>query len=241
MNFQELSPLLRFESKYVLTIADYYKIKADIVGNCRLDGFTESAVGRKYFVRSLYFDTYDYSAYYSKITGEPERSKLRVRTYSNKPEVGGMVSVEFKNRLGRFIEKKSVKIHYSDYLKYMSIGGWAEGESQVLIDFESAIRANHLTPMALVDYYREAWISRAGDDVRVTFDFNVSYMKSNELYPNGIKVLRSNNRCIIMEIKSFRDDINWVSSLVSCHRLHSVPNSKYVNAVENTQPNIWYR
>ena len=43
-----------------------------------------------------------------------------------------------------------------------------------------------------------------------------------------------------MEIKCASDNIRWVSELVRLHGLQAEPNSKYVNAVEHTQKQVWF-
>jgi hypothetical protein len=79
---QEIITSRRFEAKYKISRYQYYQVKNALAPFMQLDPFSNAAPKNKYLVRSLYFDTADYQAYYEKINGDCNRVKFRIRAYS---------------------------------------------------------------------------------------------------------------------------------------------------------------
>ncbi|SCA56232.1 conserved hypothetical protein [Candidatus Terasakiella magnetica] len=235
-----MDSLLRFESKYLISQVDYYRIRADIRTLCTLDKHSKGMENNRYFVRSLYYDSYDLNAYVQKVTGENIRNKLRIRTYSSIENECEFLKIEQKMRIGRLINKIKTTIPLDDYQVFVKTGSWPEKSNEMLRDFERIVRAEQLRPVVLVDYDREAWFSRFGDGVRISFDHDVRYASSSSLFGLTHNFKKDLSKNVVMEIKCEQDDVAWVSELVRLHGLKAEPNSKYVNAIDNAYQQVWH-
>ena len=78
------SPLhfARFEFKYVLRAKKRREVESDLLYFLEYDPFVENRDNHRYFVRSLYFDDPNFTAFHDKIDGLHSRSKFRLRTYA---------------------------------------------------------------------------------------------------------------------------------------------------------------
>ena len=234
-----MSPEPRFEYKYILDHHRYYRIANAIVPYFTRDGISRRAPGRKYLVRSLYFDTYDYRAYQEKMTGVSQRAKWRLRCYAKTPKETEFVSVERKMRQGNIILKSSAQVSVTEYEQYMRSGSWNSNDP-VLMDFEREVRARDLKPKAIVQYRREAFVSRDPGMARLTIDSDIEYMQGEVLFPSNPNFKKDLSRKLILEVKTHRDDISWINRIVREQDLGAVPNSKYCDSIEHTQKAIWF-
>ena len=125
----------------------------------------------EYFIRSLYFDTYNNLDYYNKLIGVSERKKLRLRIYDFNTE---KVKLELKNRYGQYMMKETATISSEDAIDLIS------GNSSNLLNYNSTMTGSVYNllhhslykPTLLVDYEREAY-TYPFDNIRITFDKNV--------------------------------------------------------------------
>ena len=75
----------RFEFKYLLSESKRKAFEQDLLFFMEFDPFVVDKPGHQYFVRSLYFDDPQYSAFFDKVDGIKKRAKFRVRTYTETP------------------------------------------------------------------------------------------------------------------------------------------------------------
>jgi len=224
----------RFELKYRLQLPEYLAVRNALVPHARLDEYSRRGGGR-YFVRSLYFDTFGYRAYCEKMTGEHGRIKLRLRSYFASRDEAGFVCVEIKTRSGGLITKFAVHASPEQYDSFIRSRRWLSYESPVLIEFERLARLQDQRPRVLIDYEREAYLPRDGSGVRITFDHRVRAAEAAELFPAS-PVFRSRDpHVVILEIKTAGDEPSWLQRLARRHGLKAVPNSKYATGIEQTQ------
>ncbi|MFW6229203.1 MAG: VTC domain-containing protein, partial [Alkalispirochaeta sp.] len=87
----------RFERKYLLDLDEYYPLRNRIRAFAESDHYTRLA-GHSYLVRSIYYDTRDYRAWYEKEDGDFGRIKLRIRAYTDRRDACRTVSVEIKTK-----------------------------------------------------------------------------------------------------------------------------------------------
>jgi len=124
-----------------------------------------------YWSRSLYFDDYSFHSLLEKIDGVSDRSKYRLRLYNYD---NSRVSLELKQKRDHFIHKESVVLTPGEVQQILSgAGAPARSEKRLLRRFALAQRRYGLKPVQLVDYYRQAFVAKAGN-VRVTFDRHLS-------------------------------------------------------------------
>ncbi len=223
--------LWRFEHKYRLNYFQYLQLKNAIAPHAVPDEFTLAAKGKGYTVRSLYYDSADYSAYREKIEGNFGRIKLRLRTYAVSDEFSPQVRVELKTRQGAVMVKYESFATFQDYLHFMRHGHWPENEDAVRSEFERLVRLQAMEPKVIVQYQREGFQPRGKDRFRLTFDHNVCSAAAVELFPDNLFFHRI-NPCVVLEIKCRDRFPLWLSNLVRAHGLKTVANSKYVQGVE---------
>ena len=181
----------------------------------------------EYFIRSIYFDTYNNIDYYNKMMGVSERKKLRIRTYDLKVD---KVKLEIKNRYGPYMMKETATISRDDAISLIS------GNSNKLLDYQSTItnsvyKLMHHSlyrPTLLVDYEREAY-TYPFDNIRVTIDKNVRVnnydfnLFSNKI--NMIPVLESD--VFIIEIKYDHMIPSFLLNIISTITTQRFSISKY--------------
>lgn len=134
----------RFELKYWLTPFQYYEIRNALLPYMKPDFFTRKARRKKYLVRSLYFDTHDYSAHQEKMSGNCDRVKFRLRTYSAAIEDTARIRVELKVRLANTMEKHSAFVSLDEYQHFMRQWHWPKNEEPVLGEFERYVHLRAL-------------------------------------------------------------------------------------------------
>ena len=225
----------RFEYKYSLNVVDYLKLKNRLASTMRLDQFSTRADNGRYYIRSLYFDSYDYRAYVEKMDGNMSRIKLRVRSYFKTHQDCPFVSVELKCRRADKIIKFSKHVPLADFESFMARGYWDDDKDPVLQEFDRLRRLSHLEPKVLVDYYREAFVTRDRSDIRITFDHDICSSLSGELFPAASCYRKDLSHRVVLEIKTAGQAPQWLEKVVKQHNLKMVPNSKYAQCIERTQ------
>ncbi|MBF0448642.1 MAG: polyphosphate polymerase domain-containing protein [Magnetococcales bacterium] len=229
----------RFESKYLIDLPLYYRLRTALMGWCRLDDHSRVSASNRYLVRSLYFDTQNFDAYVEKIHGVCNRNKLRFRTYFRTYGETKFLKVEQKQRIGQFISKKVSTIDVKQYDQFMATGCFSVDDPK-LHDFERIVHLRHQKPVTLVEYDREAWFLKSNSNVRLSFDHDVRYAESDTLFLTDPSLFKRDlSRQIVLEIKADRDDHQFTTFLVRSFNLKSVPNSKFTNAIEQTRNDLW--
>lgn len=229
----------RFEYKYRMSIATYYRTLNAIRPFCRPDEHSLITESGRYLVRSLYYDCYNYSAYTKKMEGIFHRDKLRIRSYEKNREETSKVKVEVKSRIGYLIYKQSDSIDIADYQTFLNDGNWGTGTGLALDEFSYNYFKFQMKPTVLVEYQREAYFSIADRGLRFSFDHDVRYAWSTDLFAADTELKPCLQNSIIFEIKSDNNDIGWLSAAIQDLGLVSEPNSKYANAFERTANDVW--
>lgn len=235
---QEIITSRRFESKYRISKHQYYGVKNALMPFMQLDPFTSVTPNKKYLVRSLYFDTLDYQAYYEKISGDCDRVKFRIRTYTETIEDNPTIRVELKVRKGVMMEKFSSFVKAFQYQEFMNSWHWPLENDPVLDEFERNLHLKHLQPKILVEYHREGFQSRSREDLRITFDHQVRSAFSTSLFPNKVFFRPHHPHIIILEIKHYEKQPNWLRRIVQQHNLKIIANSKYAQGIEVARPDL---
>ncbi|MFP4443317.1 MAG: polyphosphate polymerase domain-containing protein [Spirochaetia bacterium] len=226
----------RFERKYRLTLTQYLRVRNSIQAFMKPDPFAVRRNG-SYLVRSLYFDTAGYDSFYERIEGYFDRIKLRLRVYTDIETDKPKVLVEMKTKKGNVMEKYSSFTSYSDYLNFMKHGSWTASSDPVLAEFERLYRVRDLQPTLLVQYHREAYLSRDGRPIRVTLDHNVHSSRARVLFPRNLLLKPHRPKYIVLEIKTTeKHETDWLRRIVRYHSLKRMSNSKYVQGIEIVRP-----
>lgn len=231
----------RFEKKYLIDSASYFRLRNALVPFLEPDHYTKLGNG-SYLVRSLYFDTAQYHAVQERKDGIFGRIKLRLRVYSNDASGRPAVLVELKTKKGTTMEKYSTFVPYECYRQFISGNGWGPdcaGDEPVLQEFERLYRVRGLRPTVLVEYSREGYRARDRSPIRITLDQNVHSTRATHLFPGNLLLKPHRPKHIVLEIKTHRKhQPGWLSRLVRDHSLRFSSNSKYVQGIEIVRPNM---
>lgn len=217
----------RHELKYYITLGEYELLRRKLSLTMERDAFAKKN-GGEYFIRSLYFDDRDDSAFREKLSGIDERDKFRIRIYDMRDDV---IKLECKHKSNGYIKKQSIGLSRKEYEKLMS------GDRLFLLNrpepfarrmyLEFAQRA--LKPAVIVDYTREAFVFPM-EDVRVTFDKNVrTGLKSVDMFNAGIPTYPViDDYGMVLEIKFNRFLPTYIRSLLQLEASQRSAISKYV-------------
>ena len=217
----------RHELKYYITLGEYELLQRKLSLTMERDAFAKKN-GGEYFIRSLYFDDRDDSAFREKLSGIDERDKFRIRIYDMRDDV---IKLECKHKSNGYIKKQSIGLSRKEYEKLMS------GDRLFLLNrpepfarrmyLEFAQRA--LKPAVIVDYTREAFVFPM-EDVRVTFDKNIrTGLRSVDMFNAGIPTYPViEDYGMVLEIKFNRFLPTYIRSLLQLEASQRSAISKYV-------------
>jgi len=232
----------RYELKYLLRKAQRDEIESELQVFLDLDPYVAKRPEKKYLVRSLYYDNKAMVCYYEKIDGMMDRSKFRVRTYTDSPD-GTAKFLEVKGRHNALVFK-----HRSELAPNASDGASVEDSSfdattrQVLSQLESGslrsrflrdLYRKELEPVILVDYLRRPYFSKVDPEFRLTFDDSLACTVTPRLFPRRFE---SNRRILpgftILEVKFKTFVPQWFHRVIQSFELRRVSISKYCAGVE---------
>jgi hypothetical protein len=230
----------RFERKYRVNSAQYFALKNALYAFIQKDHYTQSSPRSRYLVRSLYYDTDDYKLFIEKMGGDSNRIKFRIRTYGNSHAENPDIRVELKVRRANQSIKYSTFIDMEEYLDFMKTNHWPNKEDKILHEFERHLHLFNLHPKSLVEYYREGYQTRDGQNIRLTFDHNIRSMHANQLFPSTTYWQSHYEQGIVFEIKHQNQLPRWLNAIIKDHGLTLVANSKFALGIQVNQPDIIY-
>ena len=189
----------RHELKYYLSHADYAVLSRRLKIAMDRDHFAQE--DGNYFIRSLYFDDYQDSAFLDKMDGNDARDKYRIRIYNLRDDV---IKLERKHKQGPYILKHSLSLSREECDALIA------GDCLFLLqrreafakEMYVAFRTGALRPRVLVDYNREAYVFPY-QDVRITFDKNIrtAYRSTALFDANAPTYPAADEYDLVMEIK----------------------------------------
>ena len=225
----------RFEFKYRLDVKTYHRVRCALRYATRHDVFSSRGRRNRYLVRSLYFDTFGYDAYEEKVTGVPNRTKLRIRSYWGRRDDAEFVALELKTKSANLVDKFTKRVSLGEYDRFMASGAPLENSDPTVEEFCRLMLLKDLRPKVLVEYEREALTPIDGSGVRITFDHDMRFAFAQELFPRRAFFHRARPHAVVMEIKTRQSRPKWLESIIRGHELPSRPNSKYAWGIEQSQ------
>ncbi len=156
----------RNELKYYISNLEYHAMVNKLVEVLKPDGFSEPRKG--YFIRSLYFDSYDDECLYEKQSGDMFRAKYRMRIYDTKSE---SVKFEIKNKANNQIFKETATISKESAYKIID-GDYGElltYNNPILNKIYKKFTEKQYKPKVIIDYTRDAFMFDFFN-LRITFD-----------------------------------------------------------------------
>ena len=229
----------RYEFKFLLNKKKAEQIENEIKNFMILDPNAEKNINKKYFVRSLYFDTSDYSNFYDKVDGIKLRKKFRIRSYTDNQKKDSNIFLEMKGRKNQKTYKLRTLIkheHLSSFIEKKNLFSLLEfysKKNKVVNDFIYESYKKNIEPKVVIDYYRRPYINKFGLLFRLTFDTDLKTFQGNDIF-NG----RNNNfkECssgkTILELKFERSIQPWFHRIIQNYNLMRLSISKFAIGME---------
>lgn len=195
----------RHEWKHEISYADLLTLRLRLRAIMQADPY---AVGGKYKIRSLYFDTPADTALREKLDGVDRREKFRIRYYNGDTDLIHLEKKSRRNNLGNKqiaeISEKEAQAIADGELDWMK-----EHPCGLLKELYVKMQTQRLRPKTIVDYMREPFVFLPGN-VRVTLDYEIrtGLNCTDFLNPDCIMV-PAGDAPIILEVKwdAFLPDI----------------------------------
>lgn len=234
----------RYELKYILDVRQYRALVNDL-GNFMVPDAHGDGNG-SYPIVSLYYDSPDLEAFYSKIEGLKFRRKLRLRIYPPGGDVrrAKVGHVEIKQRINRTVQKRRLvlPLQQAEALCRADLpeAEFDELDAAVASEVHYMVRAQQLRPTAVVSYIRQAFVAQRFDSgMRVTFDSNLrgrmSALRVNEAAKNHFFVHPGR---LVLEVKVNERIPHFMVSLLARHNCVLTRMSKYCAVVAREQTRL---
>jgi hypothetical protein len=235
--------VFRYERKYVVSEPTADAIRRFIAPYLAPDEHMKPDEPRGYEVFSLYFDTPLLTMYRQTVEGIRSRYKLRIRFYDALEQ--SLALFEIKSRQADSIHKQRAAVPKSAVAEFMAgkplSAEWLIGRSdksvQALAEFSERCDRVRAVPTAFVSYWREAYVSRQPDDIRVTIDRQLTardgrFARSLSL-PEQATTAAPNK--VVLELKNSGRAPTWMRDLVRTFKLQRISFPKYVLCVDAMQ------
>ncbi|MGD9899482.1 MAG: VTC domain-containing protein [Calditrichaceae bacterium] len=232
----------RYEYKYLVPNTLVDKLRTELSPYMELDNFAKKQSDGQYTVRSIYYDSPQFTCYKEKIDGVQIRNKFRIRGYDECSEES-LIFLEIKHKNTNCISKSRAPLYYAnitpalvsrridDVVLSFSGNGAEKKDARKFLYY---YYVKNLRPAVLVIYDREAFQGKMDPSLRLTFDKNlrsVIYPDLKHLYEeDNVKSALINH--FILEVKFFGSLPNWIISLISKYGLNRRALSKYTMSLE---------
>lgn len=230
----------RYEMKYLISEAKAEAILQFIKPYLQEDRYCKLQRGGTYPIVSLYLDSGDLHLCRESLTGQKNRFKLRIRSYTDEPDYPRFF--EIKRRINNVIIKSRARV-MDRYVRTLLAGlplppqDYTTDE-EAISQFQLYVKSIGARPVVLVRYMRRAYENNLENKVRVTFDRELCYNITDrpEVSFDGQGWLR-NSLCldgVILEIKFTSSYPAWLSRMVEYFNLRSQSISKYATSIKQS-------
>ena len=210
----------RYELKYIITLQQKERLLEWIAPYMHIDRYGRALIS------NIYYDTPDFRLIRTSIDKPPYKEKLRVRSYDGKTAY-----VELKKKYDKVVYKRRLAMTPAEAERFLC-GAVPPPDCQIGREIDYFVRFyQNLAPAVYLSYEREAYYSKAGDDLRITFDDNILARRHTfdfAVPPHGVPVLEQDK--ILMEIKTSTALPLWLTAVLSQERIYKTSFSKYGTA-----------
>lgn len=233
---------VRYEYKYLVPNYLLDQLRTEIIRFVNLDAFAEKQAEGQYTVRSVYYDSPQFTCYNEKHDGIQCRNKFRIRGYDKRSDQS-IAFLEIKHKNTNCISKSRAPMYFKNInavLRGQAVDNYVLSFSGNGIEKKDAEKflyhyyRKNLRPAVLVIYDREAFHGKFDSSLRLTFDKNlrsVIYPDLNLLYEET-KVKTTLEKHFIFEVKFFGCLPVWIKSLVAKYNLERRALSKYTMSLD---------
>lgn len=219
-NYQEV--FKRTEQKYLLDVETYMKLRKLLDGYAQVDKYGKSTIC------NIYYDTPQHLLVRTSNEKPVYKEKIRVRSYGT-PSQNSTVFVELKKKFDGVVYKRRVDMTLEQSQRFTLYGEMPHRndqiENELLYCFD---RYSGLAPAMFLSYDRIAMYGIEDNDIRITFDSNITYRENYLDLSTGVwgkKLLEKGER--IMEIKIAGAMPMWLVRMLDSLRIYPTSFSKY--------------
>jgi hypothetical protein len=228
----------RYECKYLVDPALVPEIRHYLRPFVRPDEFAALCAGHRYPICSLYLDSQDLLLYQQTVSGEKDRFKLRVRTYSDDPASPAFLEVKSKRNSVVHKRRAGVDRDVARDLLADRFGDSRGLDAQARDDmdfFRHHARLIGARPIARVKYVREAYQATGNEPVRITVDTDLMHAVTlhDALSHESGRWTRTPLDGVIIEIKFTERYPWWVQQFVRTFGLKQQAVPKYVLSLDH--------
>jgi SPX domain protein involved in polyphosphate accumulation len=163
---------MRKEKKYTFPLKSLSFIREEVLNSCLI--FKKKYSDR--YVNSLYLDSPNYDNYHENLAGLSERSKVRIRWYTNNLNLQHPknLNIEIKTRKNQYGGKilKPISLINEPY-NYAKLNTFLREK----LDPEILPFLDHLAEASLLVRYKREYFEDPYGDIRLTIDSDISYCK----------------------------------------------------------------
>jgi hypothetical protein len=232
--------IFRYERKFVVSEHAANAIRNFVRAYLPRDEHMTGDDSLGYRVYSLYFDTPNLNLYRQSCEGIKNRYKLRVRFYD--PADDAPAFLEIKRRTTETIHKLRAAVS-KRAAETVLRGGWissaelispSEASMRALTEFMECRERLHAAPAAFISYWREAYVSRTAEAVRVTFDRQIA---GHPYRPEAGLSLPPDEafvavKGVVLELKYNGRAPHWMHDLITSFGLQRRSFPKYVYGLD---------
>lgn len=238
----------RFELKYLISRRMIPGIRGFLSSHLELDDYCSAWQDRAYPIHSIYLDSPDLRTYADSVNGVKNRFKLRLRYYDDAP--ASPVFFEVKGRVDSCITKQRCGVS-RDAVSLVLDGQMPRPEQIIsrndrhiaaLEHFQRLMLQLRAVPKAHNCYYREAWVSRNDNSVRVTFDkaITIEPCFERELTTRMIAPKNVFDEMVVLELKFTTRFPSYLRELVEVFQLMQGSASKYADGISVSGEQRYY-
>lgn len=218
----------RYEKKYLLSPQQFAVIKDAVDKHFIPDKYGETKIC------NIYFDTPEYLLTIRSNDKPVFKEKLRLRTYGI-PRDDTTAFVELKRKYKSVVYKRRISMPYIDAVDYLCNGKKLLKQTQITKEIDYFINLySGIAPAFYISYDRSAFFYKETDDIRITFDRNITWRSDDldlrlgsygeQLLPEGYT---------IMELKVPATAPLWLAELMTKHDIKPTSFSKVGTAYKN--------
>ena len=232
----------KYEYKYIVPMDLLEELRDSISPFMETDYYMCMGGPCGYTVRSIYYDTLQYTYYHEKESGIKIRKKIRIRGY-NDYDNENIVFLEIKRKNEKLVSKHRAPVKYNDLKDLLATG---DTERYVITDngFKNALEDSErffyhlnrssLQPLVTVIYDREAFFGKFDNSLRITFDKNLRCKIHTELktFYSEDSIRYPMKDRFILEVKFYHIFPSWLKPIIASFGLKLQACSKYTICID---------
>jgi hypothetical protein len=242
MTYQHRFQAGRYELKYIIDERRAAQVRDFVRSYLVPDEYADPQAGNSYPVHSLYLDSPGLDLFLATVHGLKNRFKLRIRFYDDNP--AHPVFLEIKRRISDVICKERAGVRRETV--NLLLRGTPPRQALLASTTDrskaaAAMQTFYRTCLQVgarggvyISYQREAYVSPDSDQIRVTFDREITvarYLPTPYLVaPKAPLPVDMNG--VVLEMKFTDRFPNWMRQMVFALDLWRGPSAKYVAGIQ---------